>query len=139
MNVLSFAFNTINASKKEKPNSKIGIANSMNIDKVEDAKVSVDKANSTIRISFTHTSEYTPDFAKITLKGQMILLVEAAQAKKIMDGWKKDKRLEKEAGTFVINSLTSRCSVQAVITSRDLALPPPIPLPRVGTRPAAKK
>jgi len=135
MNVLSFAFNTINVSKKDTPKGKIGISNNIHIDKLEDAKVSVDKENSTVRVTFSYESEYTPDYAKLLLKGTMILLIKADEAKKMMNNWKKDKKLDKDAGSFILNSITSRCTVQAVISARDLGLPPPIPLPRVGTKP----
>ena len=49
----------------------------------------------------------------------------------IVKGWKKNKQVPKETMTEVLNTILARCNVSALMLSRDVNLPPPIPLPKV--------
>ena len=57
------------------------------------------------------------------------------KVKKAIDGWKKEKKVDKDIMTQVLNTALTRCNVQALILSQDLNLPPPIPLPRYYRHP----
>ena len=45
--------------------------------------------------------------------------------------WAKDKKLDKPIMNVVLNNILAKCNVQAICMSRDIGLPPTIPMPRV--------
>ena len=56
----------------------------------------------------------------------------------VMDRWKKEKKLDQELMTKILNSVLMKCNVQALILSQDLNLPPPIPLPKINVNKPGK-
>ncbi|MBI2659814.1 hypothetical protein HYX07_01495 [Candidatus Woesearchaeota archaeon] len=56
---------------------------------------------------------------------------EQKKAKEILGNWKKDKKLPKEMMAGLLNTILTKCNVQALILSQQVNLPPPIPLPKV--------
>jgi len=40
---------------------------------------------------------------------------------------------------MVINSILGRCNIQALIMSKELNMPPPIPMPKVAQQQTAQK
>lgn len=140
MNTLNITFNSINASRNDRATGKVNVTSNIGIDNIVDASIGVDKVNKTMRVSFTFTTKYSGDLAEIVLKGNMIVLEESKKAKKIIDEWKKSKKLDKEFATTILNILMTKGSMEAVILAKELNLPSPIQLPRVRTAaPAPKK
>ena len=60
-----------------------------------------------------------------------IPLLKKNKVKEVLDGWKKDKKLPKEIMTTILNSVLTKCNIQALILSEQINLPPPIPLPKL--------
>ena len=46
----------------------------------------------------------------------------------------KDKKIPKEVMTPVLNNILAKSNVEALVLSRELNLPPPIPLPKVEVK-----
>ena len=53
------------------------------------------------------------------------------KVKEILKSWKKDNKVDKDILGPIYNTILSKCNVQAIVLSRDIQLPPPIPLPKV--------
>jgi hypothetical protein len=136
MNILNSSFNTLNAERKSSPRGKITVANNIKIDSMENANIGVDKTNMTLKIGFSFTSQYNPDFATLTMKGIVIGLEEKKKAEDLISEWNKTKKLNKEFSLPVLNTLMTKCSIQAIIMARDLGLPSPVSLPKIGLAPA---
>lgn len=141
MNILNMAFKSINAEKTATPKGKIGVESNISVDNLEETKMGLDKTRTALKLSFTYTTKYTPEFAKITLKGESIVLVESEKAKKITEQWDKEKNkgLDPEFRTFVYNGIMNKCSLEAILLARELGLPSPVPLPRIGNQKEAPK
>lgn len=139
MTIVGFNFNKISVEKKEVVKGKITINNNIAIKNVEkkDLMLGVAKQDG-IRFEFEFTSKYEPKFAEITLTGEVLFLGEESEVKKIMDEWKKTKNIPKEVKLQVLNAALTRCNIQALILSKDVNLPPPIPLPSVEATVKAK-
>jgi hypothetical protein len=60
-----------------------------------------------------------------------LFLSDEKGAKSIIDEWKKNKKLPQNVMGTVLNTVLTRCNVQALIISRDVNLPPSVPLPKV--------
>ncbi len=132
MTIVGFNFTKIEAEKKEGVKGKINISNNVSINKVEEKSLSItDEKQKVLAFTFEFTSKYDPDLGYIKITGDVLNMDSPAKAKEILDGWKKDKRLPKEIMTDVLNTVLTKCNIQALILSDSVNLPPPIPLPKV--------
>jgi len=142
MNTLNISFDSINAVKKDIPKTNVNVTSNIGIDDVTNANIGVDKTNTTMKIAFTFATKYSENYAEIILKGNMIVLEESKLAKTILDNWKKNKKLDKDFATIVLNNLMAKSSMESVLIAKELGLPSPIQLPRVRAvqpKPNAKK
>lgn len=132
MAVVGFNFNKILVEKKALKEGKVDINNNVSIKEVEVADLSLGKAKQDgVKFVFEFTSKYEPDYAHMTLIGDVLYLDSEKNIKAILEDWKKKKTIPKEAMTEVLNSILNRCNIQAMILARDVNLPSPIPLPKV--------
>ncbi len=132
MTVVGFNFNKINVEKLEPASGKINISNNVSLKDVHEADLSVGSSKQkAVKFEFEFISKYEPKVGKILLGGEILYLEETAKIKKIMDDWKKSKRVEKDIMTSILNTVLSKCNIQALILSQDVNLPSPIPLPKV--------
>ena len=132
MTIVGINFTKIEAEKKEGVKGKINISNNVSINKVEEKSLSItDEKQKVLAFTFEFTSKYDPDLGSIRIIGDVLNMDSPAKAKEILDGWKKDKRLPKEIMTDILNTVLTKCNIQALILSDQINLPPPIPLPKV--------
>ena len=88
-------------------------------------------------ISFTYESTFEPGVAKITLEGSVLYATK--EAEKIAEGWKKGNAIPDGLKIEVLNHILQKGSIQALLLSDALQLPPVIRLPRVQITPPAEK
>ena len=132
MTIVGFDFTKIDAEKKSPIKGKININNNVAIKNVEEQNLHLgNEKQNAIKFQFEFTSKYDPGIGAITLGGDIIFMGDPKKVKEILDGWKKDKKLPKDISANILNNVLTRCNVQALILSRDLNLPSPIPLPKV--------
>jgi len=87
-----------------------------------------------LKFHFEFTAKYEPKIADITLTGFITFFEKPETVKEIADGWKKDKKIPKETMSNILNTVLARCNVEAMILSREVNLPPPIPLPKIQVK-----
>ena len=132
MAIVAFNFTKINVEKKKSVDGKINITNNVTITDVQAAHLSLGKNKQEgLRFSFEFNSKYEPGVGHITLKGDVVSIESDENTKKILDDWKKDKKIKKEHIEHILNQVLSKCNIQALILSKDINLPPPIKLPRI--------
>jgi len=84
-----------------------------------------------VRFVFEFTTTFEPKVGNILLGGEVLFLQEAKSIEKVLDDWKKSKKVEKDVMTAVLNNVLAKCNVEALILSQDVNLPSPLPLPKV--------
>lgn len=130
--IVGFGFTKLSAERKEAAKGKIDINNNVTIKSVEEADISLGKNNqSVIKFLFEFTSKYEPNVGSILFEGELLYMDDAKKAKEIIAGWKKDKKVPKELMAGLLNTILTKCNVQALILSQEINLPAPIPLPKV--------
>lgn len=135
MAIVSFTFTKLLAEKKEGRNEKITINNNVSIANVEEHSLPIgSQKQDSLKISFLFTTQYDPGFGTIELHGNLIYLGDAKELKEVLANWDKNKKLPTEIMTDVLTSVLNKCNIQALIMSRDVQLPPPVPMPRVNIR-----
>lgn len=133
MAIVGFNFNKISVEKKEAAKGKITINNNITIKKVEKKDLSLGTSKQDgVKFTFEFTSRYEPKFAEIRFEGDVLFLSGAEEVKKVITEWDKNKKVPKEIMAQVMNTALSKCNIEALIISRDVNLPPPIPLPSIG-------
>ncbi len=132
MTIVGFNFTKLGAEKKDTARGKINISNNVTIDNVDEKKISLaNDKQKVLAFTFNFTSKYDPDIGSINFIGDILLMEEAKQAKEILDGWKKEKKLPKDIMTGILNTILNKCNIQALILSEQVNLPSPIPLPKL--------
>jgi hypothetical protein len=134
MAVIGFSFTKMLVEKHSPVKGKISINNNVGITSVEETKLDINTDKKSLKLVFEFTSAYEPSVAKILLQGEVIYLVDKSQAEEIVKNWKKNKKLDKEIMSHVLNNVLAKCNVEALILSKDMNLPPPMPLPKVGIK-----
>lgn len=140
MTMIGFNFTKIEVERKQPAVGQINISNNVNISNIEETDLAFGKADEKgLKFSFKFDSKYDPDIGKIELNGEIIYLDDDKKLKEIIKEWKKSKNVSKEIMAEVLNSILLRCNIEALILSKEINLPPPIPLPKVSEQAEQKK
>lgn len=132
MTIVGFNFTKLEAEKKEMAKGKININNNVSITGVAEKSLSLaNDKQKVLSFTFEFMAKYDPDMGSIKLIGDVLFMDEAKKAKEILDGWKKDKKLPKEIMPGILNTVLTKCNIQALILSEQVNLPPPIQLPKL--------
>lgn len=109
----------------QKPIPPIQIGTNINVISIEK-----EKAN-TLKVPFVLSINYNPSISQINLKGRAYVLGEEKEIEKILN----DHKQKKPPPQVIIQSISNVAFIEAVLISRTLNVPPPIPLPKI---PSAK-
>jgi hypothetical protein len=134
MTVIGFSFTKMLVEKNNPVKGKVSINNNVGIKSLEESKLNIDSSRRALKLEFEFSSTYEPNIGKIHFDGEVIYLVDKDKAEEAIKNWKKNKKIEKDMMTNVLNNVLVKCNIQALILSKDMNLPPPIPLPKVGDK-----
>lgn len=109
----------------QKPIPPIQIGTNINVISIEK-----EKAN-TLKVPFVLSINYNPSISQINLKGRAYVLGEEKEIEKILN----EHKQKKPPPQVIIQSISNVAFIEAVLISRTLNVPPPIPLPKI---PSAK-
>ncbi len=132
MTVIGVGFNKIFMEKTAPIKGKISIKNHASIKNVEKMELSLGKTKQdALKFIFEFKAIYEPKIGHITLEGEVLWLDKKEAIEDVLKQWKKNKKIPEEVMSPVLNQVLSRSNVEALILSRELNLPPPVPLPKV--------
>ncbi len=135
MPVVGLHFNKIVVEKISPVKGKVQVNNNVVIQDVEKTDLSVGSAKQgALKFSFEFTAKYEPKIADMVFNGHLTFFEKPEKVKEIADSWKKDKKIPKDVMSSVLNTVLSRCNIEALILAREVNLPPPIPLPKVQVK-----
>ncbi len=133
--MFGFNFTKISGEKKGAIKGKVNIANSVKITDLEQIEVAFGKTRQkALKFVFEYKSSYDPGVGQIVLEGELLDIDDDSVIKLVTEEWKKNKRIPEDMMAKVLNAVLERCNVQALIISRDLNLPPSVPLPKVKVK-----
>jgi hypothetical protein len=132
MTVVGLQLNKILVEKQSPAKGKVSVNNNVAVKDVEKIDLTFGSSKQdALKFTFEFKAAYEPKVASITLEGTVTYFDKPATIEDIHKSWKKDKKVPPEVMTPVLNSILSKCNVEALLLSREVNLPPPIPLPRV--------
>ena len=114
MTIVGFLFTKMNAEKKEGAKGKINISNNVSIKDVKETEVSFSSNDQkAITFVFQFLSKYDPAIGEISLEGNVVYMAKKDEAKKIMTGWKKEKKIDKDVMRDIQNTVLTKCKIMA--------------------------
>ncbi len=135
MGIVGFSFSRILAEKKKNVRGKIEISNNVGIKNVKEIPLKLGELKQSeqtgLSFSFEFSSKYEPGIGSIIIEGDVFYMGAKDEHAKIIKEWKKDKKIPQEVVNLVINTILTRCNIEAILLSREIVLPPPIKLPAV--------
>lgn len=131
--IVGFGFTKLSAERKEAAKGKIDINNNVTIKDINEDSFPLgnDKQQNVLRFIFEFTSKYEPSVGSILFEGELLYMEDSKKAKEILSLWKKEKKIQKEIMAGLLNTILTKCNIQALILSQEVNLPAPIPLPKV--------
>ena len=134
MAVVGFSFTKMLVEKISPVKGKISINNNVGITSLDETKLDINTTKKALKLDFEFTSAYEPNIGKIVLNGEVIYLMDKDKAEEVIKNWKKNKKIEKDVMTQVLNNVLTKCNVKALMLSDYMNLPPPMPLPKIGMK-----
>ena len=132
MTIIGFNFRDIKVNRKEGVQGRINIKNNVTIVDIKEQGLNLgDKSQSALKFVFEFSSLYEPGLGEIILGGDLVFMESSSKTKGILDEWKKTKKVPKEIMADILNTVLTKCNIEALILSQKVNLPPPIPLPSV--------
>ena len=143
MTIIGFNFKEIKVSRKDGVKGQVNIKNNVVITDIKEQDLNLgDKSQNALKFIFEFSSKYDPNLGEIVLVGDLLFMESSGKTKQILADWKKSKKVPKDIMSGVLNTVLSKCNIEALILSQKVNLPPPIPLPSIKQaeeKAAAKK
>ncbi|MFH1848899.1 MAG: hypothetical protein ABH879_01805 [archaeon] len=135
MSIVGFNFTTMHVEKKDVVKGKINISNNVSITTVEKTDLALGTAKQEgIKFTFEFVSRYEPEIGNIKIVGHVLLLDSKERTNDILSMWKKEKKVPQDVMENILNTVLSKCNIQALILSKEVNIPPPIMLPKVNVK-----
>ncbi len=95
---------------------------------------SVERVEGKVSVNFVFSTNYDPGIGVIRIEGNLSFSDTEENMKRALEEWKKSggKNLPVDLAEKVHNTILSNCVVQATLLSKEVQLPPPIPMPNVS-------
>ncbi len=135
MSIIGFNLNKIMVERKKAGEGKININNNISVTRVKEEEIGLGGTmQKTLKVDFRFVSKYEPDMGEILMEGDVLWLADSNNTD-IVKQWEATKNLPEDIMRTVLNHILVKCNIEALLLSRDVNLPPPIPLPKVDKKP----
>lgn len=135
MSVVGIQFNKIVIDKKSPAKGKVNVNNNVAVKDVHKTDLTFGNSKqNALQFDFEFRVHYDPGIADLTFNGFLTYFEKPEVIEEILKAWKKDKKVPKEVMTPVLNSILAKCNIEALILSREVNLPPPMPMPKVDLK-----
>ncbi|MEK6959626.1 MAG: hypothetical protein AABX47_00495 [Nanoarchaeota archaeon] len=133
MPVVGFTFTKMHVEKTEAPVTNVKLNTNMGITGVERVPLTLGASKEeALKLNFNFSSAFEPKLGLVQLDGFLLYIDSKDALGSIEKTWKKDKKLPKDLNNQLLNHIHGKCAIQSVTLTKDIGLPPPIPLPRLS-------
>ena len=139
MTIIGFTFSEIQAKQQKPPKGSIRINNNIKIVNLEKTSLNFDEKKIALKVDFKYTVDYQPEIGFIKFGGEILLLEDSKLADNLVKQWDEKKSLPPDFSEAIMSHLMQKCSVEAILLSKDVGLPSPIPLPKFKKPRVVKK
>ncbi len=136
MTVVGLQINKILVEKLAPVKGKVSVNNNVAVREIEKTDLTFGTSKQdALKFTFEFKAAYEPKIANMTFEGEVTYFDKPEAIEEIFKGWKKDKKVAPEIMSNVLNSILTKCNIEALLLSREVNLPPPIPMPKVKVNP----
>ncbi len=136
MTVVGLQINKIVVEKFAPVKGKVSVNNNVAVKDIEKTDLTFGTSKQdALKFTFEFKAAYEPKIANMTFEGDVTYFDRPETIEEIHKGWKKDKKVSPEIMSNVLNSILTKCNIEALLLSREVNLPPPIPMPKVKVNP----
>ena len=121
----------MNVEKESNDFKDLKIESNVDIESVEEAKSDIISKESLIEVRFRYVISYSPNIAKVDLKGILLLMVDSKEFKSFMKSWKDKEIFPSEYKVMLFNVILKKSNIKALQLEDEMGLPLHIPLPTV--------
>jgi hypothetical protein len=130
MAIVGFNLDKLSIERKENIIGKFSIKSNIDISELSKSSIVLAEGKETIKVSFSFFINYEPNFAKVELKGHILLVEDSKISKKILEDWKK-KKMEPKLREQIYNLILRKANIKALALEEELNLVPHWPMPSV--------
>ena len=131
MKIIGFNFDKIHIEKISSNLKGLKINTNIDIKNVKSLKQELfHTKEEVVEIKFGYEVDYSPDIAKISLSGNIVLLIDSKTAKKFSKEWK-NKKLPEEHKLMIFNVIMKKSNLKSILLEDEMNLPLHITLPSV--------
>ena len=135
MTVIGIQFDKIQLEKFGPAKGKVSVNNNVVVKDVSVVELAFGaNKQDVLKFDFEFKANYDPKIAELVFTGSLTYFDKKERVAELAAGWKKDKKIAKEIMNPILNSVLSKCNIEALILSREVNLPPPIPMPKVNLK-----
>jgi hypothetical protein len=140
MTVVGLQINKILVEKLAPVKGKVSVNNNVAVKDVEKTDLTFGNSKQdALQFTYEFKAAYEPKIANMIFEGTVLYFDKPEKIEEINKGWKKDKKVPPEVMSGILNAILTRCNIEALLLSREVNLPPPIPMPRVNVKEPDKK
>tara|TARA_Y100000310_G_C20615344_1_gene780330 strand:+ start:152 stop:586 length:435 start_codon:yes stop_codon:yes gene_type:complete len=129
--IVGFNFNKISIERKNKPVQKMNVRYNIDFPDVREEAFPLKTKQKGVSFDFKFSVNYDPNVALIGIEGTIGYIGTEEQIGKIVETWKKNKKIQKDILVDVTNLALHKCHIKAFELSQDLNLPAHLPMPSV--------
>jgi len=129
MKIIGFNLTSIHVDRKDIIDQNVQITQNVDIKELSEEDVPI--ANrAALKLSFNLVVKYSEDLAKLEMGGNILILPEEDEEKKIKESWK-DKKIPEDMKVPLFNFIMNKCNVKALHIEDEMNMPLHIPMPRL--------
>lgn len=127
------------AAKSEAPITNVKVNTNLGLTNLNRVPLSLGASKEeAFKVSFNFSCVFEPNLGHITLEGFLVYIDNKDAMANIEKGWKKDKKLPKDLNQLLMNQIHTKSTIQAIILTKEIGLPPPLMMPRLSFDEKAK-
>jgi len=136
MAIVGLSFNSVEAKrdKEQRIRAEIKVNSVPRINDMKEVTISTLGNKKVLSMAFEFVTNYDPRVGEIKIGGDLLYMTD--DNKKLLNQWKKEKKLPEKPSLEILNYLFRRCLLKVSNIAEDLQLPPPLPMPTI--KPKAK-
>lgn len=135
MTIIGIQFDKILLEKFGPAKGKVSVNNNVVVKEVSNVEITFGNSKQDVlKFDFEFKATYDPKIAELTFTGSLTYFDKKEKVAELAASWKKDKKISKEVMSPILNSILSKCNIEALVLSREVNLPPPIPMPKVNLK-----
>lgn len=131
MPIIGLSFDSIEAKRdrEQRARSEIKVNSVPRINEIKEVSVSTIGNKKALSLNFEFVTNYNPKIGEVKMGGDLLYVTD--DNKKLLNKWKKEKKLPERNSLEVLNYLFRKCLLKVSTIAEDLQLPPPLPMPKI--------